>query len=158
MKIMDYSLLLGISNLNAVYDEKIETFGTSVYPKEMTLKMDKESDSEKTNEDSSIEEKKDSTPTLQVEDRMRKRKSIFAKMRKSREIILHRPQRTYYSDFKKFHGGILSTQNDSGDQEVYFMAIIDILQEWNNKKQIENFVKGFTHNKVSLHILHFHIF
>lgn len=50
------------------------------------------------------------------------------------------------SIFQQFCGGILSTDGD----EIYYFGIIDLLQQWNAKKQFENFFKGFTHDKTKI--------
>ena len=46
--------------------------------------------------------------------------------------------------FNSYYGGIKSTPETC---EVYFMGIIDILQVYNASKQMENFFKGFTHDR-----------
>ncbi|EFC37710.1 phosphatidylinositol-4-phosphate 5-Kinase [Naegleria gruberi] len=44
--------------------------------------------------------------------------------------------------FQQFHGGTLSLPLEDGSREIYYFGIIDLLQKWNNKKQIENIFKG----------------
>lgn len=50
------------------------------------------------------------------------------------------------SDFKNFMGGILS----SDGQEVYYLAIIDILTQYVFKKKGERFLKSLIHDAVRL--------
>jgi hypothetical protein len=45
-------------------------------------------------------------------------------------------------------GGILARDSSgSKKDEIYFMGIIDVLQQYNNKKAAENFFKGFKHDR-----------
>lgn len=57
--------------------------------------------------------------------------------------------------FTSQYGGIRSADSS----EIYFMGIIDILQVYNTGKQMENFFKGFTHDRCDTslirHSLHF---
>ncbi|KAF0979632.1 hypothetical protein FDP41_001300 [Naegleria fowleri] len=49
--------------------------------------------------------------------------------------------------FQQFHGGTLSLPLEDGTREIYYFGIIDLLQKWNNKKQIENIFKGFVSDR-----------
>jgi len=51
------------------------------------------------------------------------------------------------SDFQRTHGGTLSKPLDDGKREIYFLGIIDLLQKWNSKKQVESLFKGITNNR-----------
>ncbi|KAL9654925.1 hypothetical protein ABK040_008715 [Willaertia magna] len=51
------------------------------------------------------------------------------------------------SVFQQFHGGTISEDLGDGTREIYYFGIIDLLQKWNNKKQIENIFKGFAHDR-----------
>jgi hypothetical protein len=48
------------------------------------------------------------------------------------------------SFFNSYFGGI---QSASAANEIYFMGIIDILQVYNTNKKMENFMKGFSHDR-----------
>jgi 1-phosphatidylinositol-4-phosphate 5-kinase len=50
------------------------------------------------------------------------------------------------SVFTTHEGGVLS----AGNKEIYFMGVIDILQVYNTAKQAETFLKGFVHDKMTL--------
>lgn len=58
--------------------------------------------------------------------------------------------RNKISEFKKFEGGILSNQLKDGSYEIYYLGIIDLLQEWDNKKRVENFFKSFRYNSTKI--------
>ena len=49
--------------------------------------------------------------------------------------------------FQQFHGGTLSLPLEDGSREIYYFGIIDLLQKWNNKKQIENIFKGLVNDR-----------
>lgn len=49
--------------------------------------------------------------------------------------------------FQQHDGGVLSS-DESG--AIYFMGIIDILQVYNTNKRLENFFKGFSHDRKQL--------
>ncbi|KAG2383268.1 hypothetical protein C9374_004605 [Naegleria lovaniensis] len=49
--------------------------------------------------------------------------------------------------FQQFHGGTLSLPLEDGTREIYYFGIIDLLQKWNNKKQIEHIFKGFVSDR-----------
>lgn len=70
----------------------------------------------------------------------------------SPQIQLEKPfQGEDQSKFQKFHGGLLSpSPSPDGMRDVYFIGIIDILQKWNNKKQLENIVKGMKYDKTKI--------
>jgi 1-phosphatidylinositol-4-phosphate 5-kinase len=50
--------------------------------------------------------------------------------------------------FNEHCGGIRSANAET--QEVYFMGLIDILQVYNTNKRLENFFKGFSHDRRQL--------
>ncbi len=54
----------------------------------------------------------------------------------------------YQQDF----GGCLSVEPDAG--KVYFFGIIDILQKWNTRKQMERFLKSFKYEKTDISVAH----
>ncbi len=58
------------------------------------------------------------------------------------------------SVFTTHEGGILS----AGNKEIYFMGVIDILQLYNSTKQAETFLKGFIHDKMSLSAVDAHTY
>jgi 1-phosphatidylinositol-4-phosphate 5-kinase len=40
--------------------------------------------------------------------------------------------------------------DDLGTREIYFIGIIDLLQQWNNRKHLENIFKGLTNDKTKI--------
>ncbi|KAL0483560.1 phosphatidylinositol phosphate kinase [Acrasis kona] len=48
------------------------------------------------------------------------------------------------NEFQKFFGGLPSVEVD-GRREIYFVGIIDLLQQWDSRKQLENLWKGSIH-------------
>lgn len=81
-----------------------------------------------------------------------KRKKSKSKNSIGEELDLYNdPNLSEYSNtgslFQSYHGGIRS-YNDQG--YVFFMGIIDILQEYNIGKHAETFFKSFSHNKQEL--------
>jgi hypothetical protein len=63
------------------------------------------------------------------------------------QFILMKNMGSSGSEFQKIHGGILSEELEDGTREIYFFGIIDLLQKWNSKKQLENLFKGIVDDK-----------
>merc|ERR1712150_113689 len=56
--------------------------------------------------------------------------------------------------FQQFCGGMESTRtNSKGEHDVYFLGIIDFLQNYGKKKKAESFFKGITHNPLDVSAL-----
>merc|ERR1712228_214221 len=51
-----------------------------------------------------------------------------------------------------FHGGMVFEDDESGDvgNSVYFVGLIDILQKYNKRKKLENWIKKMKYNKNSI--------
>eukprot|EP01080_Neovahlkampfia_damariscottae_P010437 gene10437-2959_t len=75
-------------------------------------------------------------------------KVLFGKSKNHHEqFILMKNMGSSGSEFQKIHGGILSDELEDGTREIYFFGIIDLLQKWNSKKQLENLFKGMVEDK-----------
>ncbi len=75
--------------------------------------------------------------------------NLLQLFRNNSETILEKQfQGEKVSEFQRYYGGIMSEKLDEqGNREIYFIGIIDLLQQWNNKKQLENIFKGLTNDK-----------
>jgi hypothetical protein len=68
------------------------------------------------------------------------RGSFMFKTREEIEIIKNSSGlKIRLTDFQQYNGGIKSESNE--EEEVYYLGIIDLLQEWNDRKIVENIFK-----------------
>jgi len=69
----------------------------------------------------------------------------------------HRPSLSATPDVNIFvmdQGGIRGRTASADENELYFMGIIDILQQYNMRKTAENFFKGFKHDRKQISAVH----
>eukprot|EP00796_Vickermania_ingenoplastis_P005605 gene5605-4027_t len=54
-------------------------------------------------------------------------------------------------------GGLLSlpirNEDDTAREEVYYLGVIDVLQEYNSSKKLENFAKGFYNDRTQISVI-----
>jgi Phosphatidylinositol-4-phosphate 5-Kinase len=94
----------------------------------------------------------DSTESVDDSDRS----SLFAPLNISKEKIVLRtygPGKTRKHPWTSREDGGINSRSADGkirESEIYYAGIIDILQQYNNVKRVENFFKGFTHDRSQL--------
>eukprot|EP00160_Parvularia_atlantis_P017373 Unigene5948_Nuclearia_a/m.18214 Unigene5948_Nuclearia_a/g.18214 ORF Unigene5948_Nuclearia_a/g.18214 Unigene5948_Nuclearia_a/m.18214 type:complete len:277 (-) Unigene5948_Nuclearia_a:232-1062(-) len=132
--IMDYSLLLGIHDLDRGNKEELRTKGLSVLQPQAPLH----------NVDPTKEERRQIKKAI-------KRAHPEALGPDNNPLPQKLPQEQTISVFSQDDGGFQSTDEDNRPlSEIYFMGIIDILTPYDIKKRIEHQFKAFNHNEYEI--------
>ncbi|KAF9888450.1 Phosphatidylinositol-4-phosphate 5-kinase [Aspergillus nanangensis] len=143
LKIMDYSLLVGIHDLERGNEEKL---------RDKTLQVfqpggDREDDS-KTNmlmrTPSKLENERKARELRMLIKRERPVPLDKATAKMPEEILDERKFHVFYSD----DGGFRAThENGNPGEEIYYLGIIDCLTHYGTVKKIEHFFKGLSHDR-----------
>ncbi|KAL2860189.1 hypothetical protein BJX68DRAFT_224442 [Aspergillus pseudodeflectus] len=146
LKIMDYSLLVGIHDLEKGNEEKLRDKTLQVFqpgadreeeihPNTLMRTPSKLENERKARELRMLIQKERPVPL----------EKATAKM--PDEILDERKYHVFYSD----DGGFRAThENGQPGQEIYYLGIIDCLTHYGTVKRIEHFVKGLTHDRTQI--------
>ncbi|KAL5000826.1 hypothetical protein BDV10DRAFT_29123 [Aspergillus recurvatus] len=146
LKIMDYSLLVGIHDLEKGNEEKLRDKTLQVFQpgadreEEIHPNMLMRTPSKLENERKARELR-----MLIQKERPVPLDKATAKM--PDEILDERKFHVFYSD----DGGFRATrENGQPGQEIYYLGIIDCLTHYGTVKRIEHFIKGLTHDRTQI--------
>ncbi|KAI9374640.1 hypothetical protein BJX61DRAFT_268943 [Aspergillus egyptiacus] len=146
LKIMDYSLLVGIHDLEKGNEEKLRDKTLQVFQpgadreEEIQPNMLMRTPSKLENERKARELR-----MLIQKERPVPLDKATAKM--PDEILDERKFHVFYSD----DGGFRAThENGQPGQEIYYLGIIDCLTHYGTIKRIEHFIKGLTHDRLKI--------
>ena len=144
LKIMDYSLLVGIHDLEKGNEERL---------RDRTLQVFQPGGDQQSDEDAQRPERLDRSPSTM--ESARKAKELRHALHKQRPIPLgssssrmpdelppdQRANRYFYSD----DGGFAATHEDGTPGEaIYYLGVIDCLTKYGSVKKTEHFVKGLS--------------
>ncbi|KAL3434019.1 hypothetical protein BDV09DRAFT_100666 [Aspergillus tetrazonus] len=146
LKIMDYSLLVGIHDLEKGNEEKLRDKTLQVFQPG----ADREEDIHPNmlmRTPSKLENERKARELRMLIQKERPVPLDKATAKMPDEILDERKFHVFYSD----DGGFRATrENGQPGQEIYYLGIIDCLTHYGTVKRIEHFVKGLTHDRTQI--------
>ncbi|KAL6237988.1 hypothetical protein BDW75DRAFT_52771 [Aspergillus navahoensis] len=146
LKIMDYSLLVGIHDLEKGNEEKLRDKTLQVFQPG----ADREEDIHPNmlmRTPSKLENERKARELRMLIQKERPVPLDKATAKMPDEILDERKFHVFYSD----DGGFRATrENGQPGQEIYYLGIIDCLTHYGTVKRIEHFIKGLTHDRTQI--------
>ncbi|KAL5046410.1 hypothetical protein BDW71DRAFT_66372 [Aspergillus fruticulosus] len=146
LKIMDYSLLVGIHDLEKGNEEKLRDKTLQVFQPG----ADREEDIHPNmlmRTPSKLENERKARELRMLIQKERPVPLDKATAKMPDEILDERKFHVFYSD----DGGFRATrENGQPGQEIYYLGIIDCLTHYGTVKKIEHFIKGLTHDRTQI--------
>ncbi|KAL4930226.1 1-phosphatidylinositol-4-phosphate 5-kinase [Aspergillus undulatus] len=146
LKIMDYSLLVGIHDLEKGNEEKLRDKTLQVFQPG----ADREEDIHPNmlmRTPSKLENERKARELRMLIQKERPVPLDKATAKMPEEILDERKFHVFYSD----DGGFRAThENGQPGQEIYYLGIIDCLTHYGTVKRIEHFIKGLTHDRTQI--------
>ncbi|KAL4786439.1 hypothetical protein BJX76DRAFT_118338 [Aspergillus varians] len=147
LKIMDYSLLVGIHDLEKGNEEKLRDKTLQVFQPGADREEDNTHPNMLMRTPSKLENERKARELRMLIQKERPVPLDKATAKMPDEILDERKFHVFYSD----DGGFRAThENGQPGQEIYYLGIIDCLTHYGTVKRIEHFFKGLTHDRTQI--------